>query len=119
MLPTHDIKGQCDMNSGYETHRTLPGVDCCHTVGLNGVDNGALRFRSVTIPRENLLNRFGDVSREGKNTSPLPTINKRFAATLGELVGGRVGLAYSSVRVLKVAVNIATRCSEIWSTKAA
>ncbi|KAL0917517.1 hypothetical protein M5K25_012583 [Dendrobium thyrsiflorum] len=97
-----------------ETHATLPMVeihDCGHKVGLNGVDNGALRFQSVRIPRDNLLNRFGDVSRDGKYTSSLPTINKRFAATLGELVGGRVGLAYSSVGVLKVSVTIAVRYS--------
>ncbi|TKW01615.1 hypothetical protein SEVIR_8G192600v4 [Setaria viridis] len=95
-----------------ETHAVLPGIeinDCGHKIGLNGVDNGALRFRSVRIPRDNLLNRFGDVSRDGKYTSSLPTINKRFAATLGELVGGRVGIAYSSVGVLKVAVTIAVR----------
>ncbi|KAF2284069.1 hypothetical protein GH714_018777 [Hevea brasiliensis] len=46
-----------------------------------------------------------------KYTSSLPTINKRFAATLGELVGGRVGLAYSSVGVLKLAGTIAIRYS--------
>ncbi|XP_020147436.1 acyl-coenzyme A oxidase 2, peroxisomal [Aegilops tauschii subsp. strangulata] len=95
-----------------ETHAVLPGIeinDCGHKIGLNGVDNGALRFRSVRIPRDNLLNRFGDVARDGKYTSSLPTINKRFAATLGELVGGRVSLAYSSVGILKVAVTIAVR----------
>lgn len=99
-----------DLNS----HSVLPGIeihDCGHKVGLNGVDNGALRFRSVRIPRDNLLNRFGDVSRDGKYTSSLPTINKRFAATLGELVGGRVALAYSSVGILKIAVTIAVRYS--------
>ncbi|CAN4106425.1 unnamed protein product [Withania somnifera] len=122
MLPTHDTKGVTDMGvhafivpiREMKTHKTLPGVeihDCGHKVGLNGVDNGALRFRSVRIPRDNLLNRFGDVSRDGKYTSILPSINKRFAATLGELVGGRVGLAYSSVGVLKIAVVIATRYS--------
>ncbi|KAL5204115.1 hypothetical protein ABZP36_008986 [Zizania latifolia] len=95
-----------------ETNAVLPGIeinDCGHKIGLNGVDNGALRFHSVRIPRDNLLNRFGDVSRDGKYTSSLPTINKRFAATLGELVGGRVGIAYSSVGVLKVSVTIAVR----------
>nr|AAF14635.1 acyl-CoA oxidase [Petroselinum crispum] len=122
MLPTHDARGYSDMGvhafivpiRDMETHETLPGVeiqDCGHKVGLNGVDNGALRFRSVRIPRDNLLNRFGDVARDGTYTSSLPTINKRFAATLGELVGGRVGLAYSSVGILKVAVTIATRYS--------
>lgn len=122
VLPTHDTKGVSDMGvhafivpiRDMKTHNPLPGVeiqDCGHKVGLNGVDNGALRFRSVRIPRENLLNRFGDVSRDGKYTSSLPSINKRFAATLGELVGGRVGLAYSSVGVLKIAVTIAVRYS--------
>ncbi|KAM7276832.1 hypothetical protein ACFE04_018698 [Oxalis oulophora] len=122
MLPTHDKKGVSDMGvhafivpiRDLKTHETLPGIeinDCGHKVGLNGVDNGALRFKSVRIPRDNLLNRFGDVSRDGKYTSPLPTINKRFAATLGELVGGRVGLAYSSAGVLKIAATIAIRYS--------
>ncbi|CBI23497.3 unnamed protein product, partial [Vitis vinifera] len=122
LLPTHDIKGVSDMGvhafivpiRDLKTHQTLPGVeihDCGHKVGLNGVDNGALRFHSVRIPRDNLLNRFGDVSRDGKYTSNLPSINKRFAATLGELVGGRVALAYSSVSVLKVSMTIAIRYS--------
>lgn len=122
ILPTHDSKGVSDMGvhafivplRDMKTHKMLPGVeinDCGHKVGLNGVDNGALRFTSVRIPRDNLLNRFGDVSRDGKYTSSLPTINKRFAATLGELVGGRVGLAYSSASVLKISVIIAVRYS--------
>lgn len=95
-----------------EDHSVLPGIeirDCGYKVGLNGVDNGALRFHNVRIPRDNLLNRFGDVSRDGEYSSTLPTINKRFAATLGELVGGRVGLAYGSVGVLKAACTIAIR----------
>ncbi|KAK9670463.1 hypothetical protein RND81_13G203800 [Saponaria officinalis] len=122
MLPSHDAKGVTDMGvhafivpiRDLNTHQVLPGVeihDCGHKIGLNGVDNGALRFRGVRIPRDNLLNRFGDVSRDGKYTSSLPTINKRFAATLGELVGGRVGLAYSSVGVLKIVSIIAIRYS--------
>lgn len=122
ILPTHDSKGVSDMGvhafivpiRDLQTHETLPGVeirDCGHKIGINGVDNGAIRFRSVRIPRDNLLNRFGDVSRDGKYTSSLPTINKRFAATLGELVGGRVGLAYSSVGVLKIVIVIAVRFS--------
>ncbi|XP_024375799.1 acyl-coenzyme A oxidase 2, peroxisomal [Physcomitrium patens] len=99
-----------------EDHSVLPGIeirDCGYKVGLNGVDNGALRFHNVRIPRDNLLNRFGDVSRDGEYSSTLPTINKRFAATLGELVGGRVGLAYGSVGVLKAACTIAIRYSLI------
>lgn len=35
-------------------------------VGLNGVDNGAIRFTHVRIPRVNLLDRFGCVDKSGR-----------------------------------------------------
>ena len=136
-------------------------------VGLNGVDNGAIRFTNVRVPRENLLDRFasgkpllrvlpllpvvpaqgsstvlsqraavraspqcatsqehalpgffepaahptrtpspppslrpvlscGTVDRSGRYSSPMTSATKRFAATLGELTGGRVGLTCAS-----------------------
>lgn len=52
-----------------ETGAVLPGVeirDCGYKVGLNGVDNGAIKFTHVRIPRDNLLDRFGTVSRDGQ-----------------------------------------------------
>jgi acyl-CoA oxidase len=71
-------------------------------VGLNGVDNGAIRFSSVRVTRDSLLDRFASVDRSGRYSSPLASSAKRFAATLGELTGGRVGLTSASVGVLKV-----------------
>ena len=129
----------------------------CVQVGLNGVDNGAIRFTNVRVPRENLLDRFasgepllplwsclcqaaeqcraarlqrslrrgskaffgggggwllcnprprlpslrpalscGTVDRSGRYSSPMTSATKRFAATLGELTGGRVGLTCAS-----------------------
>lgn len=38
----------------------------------------------------------------GRYSSPLSSAGKRFAATLGELTGGRVGLTAGSLGVLKV-----------------
>lgn len=35
-------------------------------VGLNGVDNGAIRFTHVRVPRENLLDRFASVDCAGE-----------------------------------------------------
>ena len=90
----------------------LPGVaicDCGVKVGLNGVDNGAIQFSGVRIPRENLLNRYGDVASDGTYSSPIASPVKRFAVTLGALTGGRVGLSVGSVAVMQLAVTIAIR----------
>lgn len=103
VVPLRNEKGEC-----------VPGVeihDCGYKVGLNGVDNGAIRFTNVRIPRENLLDRFASVDRSGRYSSPLSSPAKRFAVTLGELTGGRVGLTFASVGVLKGAVTIAVRYS--------
>lgn len=35
--------------------------DCGYKVGLNGIDNGAIAFHDVRIPRENLLDKFASV----------------------------------------------------------
>ncbi|KAJ6397956.1 hypothetical protein OIU77_018881 [Salix suchowensis] len=94
MLPAQDAKGVSDMGvhafivplRDLKTHQELPGIeihDCGHKM----------------------------CPWDGKYTSSLPTINKRFAATLGELVGGRVSLASSSTSILKVANAIAIRYS--------
>jgi acyl-CoA oxidase len=40
-------------------------------VGLNGVDNGAIRFSHVRVPRVNLLDRFATVDKSGRYSSPL------------------------------------------------
>ena len=60
-----------------------------------------MRFTNVRIPRDNLLDRFATVDRGGKYSSPYSP-SRRFAATLGELTGGRVGLTCGSLGVLKV-----------------
>lgn len=87
-----------------------PGVwigDCGHKMGLNGVDNGRLKFDQVRIPRENLLDRFGSVDAEGRYSSPIASPNKRFFTMLGTLVGGRVSVASGALSVAKSALAIA------------
>eukprot|EP00891_Asterochloris_glomerata_P007525 jgi/Astpho2/7525/Aster-02090 len=98
-----------------DSGNNMPGVeirDCGYKVGLQGVDNGALRFTSVRLPRTNLLDRFATVDRSGKYSSPYSP-SRRFAATLGELTGGRVGLTCSSVGVLKVSTGPGTMQSAV------
>ena len=51
----------------------LPGVtigDMGHKIGLNGLDNGWLMFNNYQIGREMLLNKTGDVSKEGVYSTP-------------------------------------------------
>jgi alkylation response protein AidB-like acyl-CoA dehydrogenase len=54
-------------------------------VGLNGVDNGRLWFNNVRIPRTHLLNRFGEVTEEGKYQTHIPHRGQRFNTMLGKL----------------------------------
>ena len=75
--------------------RMLPGVtseDDGVKGGLNGIDNGRLAFDRVRVPRENLLNRYGDVAPDGTYSSGIPSPGRRFFTMLGALVQGRVSL---------------------------
>jgi hypothetical protein len=55
-----------------------------HKMSLQGVDNGRIWFDKKRIPRDNLLNKFGDVTPEGKYVSPYENSFKRFGAMVGE-----------------------------------
>ncbi|HLS26567.1 MAG TPA: acyl-CoA dehydrogenase family protein, partial [Beutenbergiaceae bacterium] len=93
----------------------LPGVsgkDNGPKGGLNGVDNGMLAFNQVRIPRENLLNRYGDVAADGTYGSPIDSPGRRFFTMLGTLVQGRVSLAGSSTVAAKIALATAIRYAE-------
>lgn len=93
----------------------LPGVsieDCGDKLGLNGVDNGRLGFDHVRVPRENLLDRFAQVSADGVYTSPIASPSKRFFTMLGTLVGGRVSVALAALTATKSALTIAVRYAE-------
>ena len=75
------------------THHPHPGLeigDCGHKKGLNGIDNGWIMFKNYRIPREGLLNNFGDVSEDGVYTTPIENDGKRFANSIASLSGGRV-----------------------------
>ena len=48
--------------------KEMPGVtitDMGVKMGQNGVDNAALTFDKVRIPRTNMLNKFTDVDENG------------------------------------------------------
>jgi acyl-CoA oxidase len=89
-----------------------PGVgieDDGRKMGLNGVDNGRIRFDGVRVPREALLNRFADVTPEGVYQSTIDNPDRRFFTMLGTLVQGRVSVGGAGVSTAKVALAIATK----------
>ena len=101
VVPIRDDQGQ-----------PLPGVrieDDGGKIGLNGVDNGRIRFDDVRIPRDNLLNRYADVTETGVYESAIDNPDRRFFTMLGTLVQGRVCVGGAAINASKVALSIAVR----------
>lgn len=91
---------------------TRPGIrieDCGEKMGLNGVDNGRIWFDEVSVPRENMLDRFATVHPDGSYESPIPSDGKRFFTMLSTLVGGRISVARAGLSAAKSALTIAVR----------
>jgi acyl-CoA oxidase len=104
LVPIRDEHGQ-----------PMPGVsieDCGRKGGLNGVDNGRLSFDSVRVPREALLNHYGDVAPDGTYDSPIDNDNRRFFTMLGTLIRGRISVAGSAGSATKRALTIAVRYAQ-------
>jgi acyl-CoA oxidase len=101
LVPIRDARG-----------RPLPGVtieDCGEKIGLNGVDNGRMSFDQVRVPRDALLDRFAQVTTNGRYTSAIENPNRRFFTMLGTLVQGRVSVSGAAVSASKVALAIAIK----------
>ncbi|MCB0494758.1 MAG: acyl-CoA dehydrogenase family protein [Cyclobacteriaceae bacterium] len=98
-----------------EEGKTMKGVtikDCGPKMGLNGVDNGVIYFNKVTIPKENMLDRFASVDEAGQFTSPIASDNRRFFTMLGTLVGGRIGIPRSANSASKSGLAIAIKYAD-------
>ncbi|WP_149304628.1 acyl-CoA dehydrogenase family protein [Pareuzebyella sediminis] len=93
-----------------EKHELLPGVtikDNGYKLGLNGVDNGKIWFDQVSVPRANLLDRYGEITEDGRYHSQIKNPNKRFFTMLGTLVGGRICVARAGLGGAKFALAVA------------
>ncbi|GAA0470848.1 acyl-CoA oxidase [Paractinoplanes deccanensis] len=94
----------------------MPGVtigDDRHKAGLLGVDNGRLSFDHVTVPRDMLLDRYGQVAEDGTYSSPIENDTRRFFTMLGTLVRGRVSVGGASSAATRVALTIAVRYGDV------
>jgi acyl-CoA oxidase len=90
----------------------LPGVrveDDGRKIGLNGVDNGRIWFDDVRIPRDNLLDRYAEVTEDGVYRSAIDNPDRRFFTMLGTLVQGRVCVGGAGIYASKVALSVAIR----------
>jgi acyl-CoA oxidase len=97
-----------------ENGNTLPGVtieDNGLKMGLNGLDNGAIWFDHVKVPRTEMLNRFADVTAAGQYRSDIQSRTARFFAMIGTLVGGRISISATANCAAKSALTIAVRYS--------
>ncbi|EAT48670.1 AAEL000370-PA [Aedes aegypti] len=95
-----------------KTLQPYPGVivgDIGEKIGLNGIDNGFVMFNNYRIPRENLLNRTGDVTPEGVYECTFTEPGKILGAVLESFSAGRLGIMQESSNTLSHAAVIATR----------
>ncbi|MGY1604048.1 acyl-CoA dehydrogenase family protein [Geodermatophilus sp. SYSU D00815] len=81
--------------------------------GLLGVDNGRLTFDHVRVPRDMLLDRYGQVAEDGTYTSSIENETRRFFTMLGTLVRGRVSVGGSAGSATKLALDIAVRYGDV------
>jgi acyl-CoA oxidase len=99
-----------------EQGHPMPGVtigDDGPKAGLLGVDNGRLTFDHVSVPRDMLLDRYGQVAADGTYTSSIENETRRFFTMLGTLVRGRVSVGGSASSATKVALEIAVRYGDV------
>lgn len=85
-----------------QSHELKDGVtigDCGDKQGLNGIDNGYMIFRNVSIPLDNLLDRITSVSETGEVTSAFHKKTQRFAIQLSGLCDGRVKIPLNTFTI--------------------
>jgi acyl-CoA oxidase len=105
LVPIRDAQGE-----------PLPGVtigDAGPKAGLLGVDNGRLSFDHVRVPRDMLLDRYGQVAADGTYSSPIENDSRRFFTMLGTLVRGRVSVGGAASAATEEALTIAVRYGEV------
>lgn len=108
-------------NKDGSLHQGVEISDCGIKQGLNGVDNGKIRFKNVIVPRENLLNKIADVSPTGEYSTQVPIdkvtqtlfyypdLPKRFTYHIGELVVARIGTSCIANTISAMGLSIALK----------
>jgi acyl-CoA oxidase len=95
-----------------KTYNVLPGIiigDCGKKLGQESIDNGFILFNNFRIPRENMLNKMSNVTREGKFETSIPSPDQRLALILGGISQGRLLIIGFSPRIIGYGLKIALR----------
>jgi len=90
----------------------MPNVrisDCGSKMGLQGVDNGQLWFDHVKVPREDMLDKFSQVTPDGTFQSNFKGVGQLFGAMVGGLTTGRLLIAWAAVDACKIGLIVAIR----------
>lgn len=101
-----------------KTHQPVSGVTIFDMGLKNNVfwdaeDNGGLMFNMHRIPRTALLNKYQEVTPEGRYILKIKDKKVLFGLTLGALCGGRVSIANDLVERARLSLAIATRYSAV------
>lgn len=70
-------------------------------------------FKNYRIPRDNLLNKVGDVNENGEYITQIKDPNKRHGASLGSLSVGRVNITVMVEAMGVKAITIALRYAAV------
>lgn len=91
-----------------------PGLtigDMGSKIGLNGIDNGFMKFDHYRVGKGTLMNRNASVTPEGKYVNTVKDKSKRIGVTLGILSLGRVAIILQAYSNLQLALVISVRYS--------
>lgn len=95
-----------------ETHLPFTGVllgDCGKKIGHDGIDNGFIIFNHFRIPKDNLLNRFSNVTDDGEFQAHIESADVRLGLSLGSLSAGRIMITGAGGPTAQHALKIAIR----------
>ncbi|XP_063973810.1 peroxisomal acyl-coenzyme A oxidase 3-like isoform X2 [Diachasmimorpha longicaudata] len=98
------------------TYLSYPGIivgDMGDKTGVHGIDNGFIIFNNYRIPKDNLLNRTGDVTDEGEYQTFFSDPQRIIGAVLENLSTARIGITGESVNNIGMASTIAIRYASV------
>eukprot|EP00761_Pharyngomonas_kirbyi_P006799 gb/GECH01006808.1/.p1 GENE.gb/GECH01006808.1/~~gb/GECH01006808.1/.p1 ORF type:complete len:1078 (+),score=269.99 gb/GECH01006808.1/:1-3234(+) len=103
VVPVRDTSGNLSPNIRIR--------DCGMKLGLNGIDNTRVWFDHLRIPRENLLNRYANVSEDGTYSTDIKSPSKRFATHISALLLARISVGCATCSSARLSLTVALRYS--------